>query len=62
MEIPQPGAELELQVLAYATATATPDLSWICDLSSSLLQHWILNPVSKARDQTHMPTETMLGP
>ena len=35
-----------------ATATATLDLSLICDLHHSLWQHRILNPQSKAMDQT----------
>ena len=48
--------------VAYATATATPDPSCICDLCHSLWQHWILNPVREARDQTRIPTDTMLGP
>ena len=39
---------------AYATATATPDLSCTCDLCHSLQQCWILNPLSKARDQNHI--------
>ena len=39
---------------AYATATATPNLNCICDLCCSLYQHWILNPLSDARDQTHI--------
>ena len=30
MEVPRLGAELELQLLAYATATATQDPSHIC--------------------------------
>ena len=34
---------------AYATGTATPYLSYICDLWCSLWQHWILNPMSEAR-------------
>ena len=42
--------ELELQLLASATATAMPDLSCICDLCHSLWQYRILNPLSKARD------------
>ena len=25
-------------------------------------QHWILNPLSEARDRTHILTETTLGP
>ena len=41
-------------VEAYATATAIPDLRCICDLHCSLWQHWILNPLSKARDRTHI--------
>ena len=48
------GVELELQLLAYATATAIPDLSRIYDLHHSSGQHQILNPLSKARDQTCM--------
>ena len=52
MEIPSLGVELELQLLAYVTATATQDPSWICDLHHSLWQCWILNLLSEARDQT----------
>jgi len=32
MEVPRQGAELELQLTAYTTATATWDLSRVCDL------------------------------
>ena len=35
---------------AYATATATPDLSCICDLHHSSQQRQILNALSEARD------------
>ena len=31
MEVPRLGVELELQLPAYTTATATPDLSHVCD-------------------------------
>ena len=31
MEVPRLGVESELQLPAYATATAIPDLSYICD-------------------------------
>ena len=43
---------MELQPLAYATATATPDLSHICNLRHSSGQCQILNPLSEARDRT----------
>ena len=56
---PRTGAKLEMQLMAYAMATATLDLSCICDLCHGLWQRWILNPVSKARDQTHVVTEMM---
>ena len=36
-------------------ATATPDLSCVCDLHHSSWQCWILNPLSKARDRTCNP-------
>ena len=52
MEDPRLGAELELQLLTYTTAT--PDLSHICNLHQSLWQCQILNPLSKARDRTHI--------
>ena len=32
MEVPRVGVILELQLAAYATATAMPDLSHVCDL------------------------------
>ena len=50
MEVPRLEAESELQLLAYATATATWDLSGICDLHHS--SHQIPDPLAKARDQT----------
>ena len=52
MEVPRLGVELELQLPAYTTATAMPDLNHICDLHHSSWQHGILNPLSKARDPT----------
>ena len=52
MEVPRLGVKLELQLLAYTTATATPDLSHVCDLRQSSGQHRILNPLSEARDRT----------
>lgn len=49
MEVPRLGVELELQMLAYTTATATRDPShtahWQC---------WIPDSLSKARDQTRI--------
>jgi len=53
MEIPRLGIELELQLPAYTTATATRDPSRICDLHHSSQQCWILNPPGKARNRTH---------
>ena len=54
MEVSRLGVESELQLLAYTTATATWDLSPICNLHRSSWQHQILNPLSEARDQTHI--------
>ena len=54
------GVESELQLLAYSTATAMPDLSHICNLRHSLQQRWILNLLSKARDQTCILMDTTL--
>ena len=44
MEVPRPGVKLEMQWLAYATATATPEPSCVCDLHHSSWQRWIFNP------------------
>ena len=51
-EVPRLGVELELQLPAYAIATATQDLSCLCDLHHSSQRRGILNPLSEARDQT----------
>ena len=48
--VPRLGVESELQLLATATATAMRDPSCFCDLLHSSQQHWIFNPLSKARD------------
>ena len=50
MEVPWLGVKSELQLQAYATATATPDPSHFCEISFSLQQHLISNPLSEARD------------
>ena len=52
MEVPRLGVQSELQLPAYATATAIPDPSGVFDLHHSSWQCWILNLLSKARDRT----------
>ena len=54
MEGPRRGVQSELQLPDHATATATQDLSHICDLHHSSQQPQILNPLSEARDQTRV--------
>ena len=48
MEVPRLGIESDLQLPAYTTATATQDLSRVCDLHRCSWQHQILNPLSEA--------------
>ena len=52
--VPRLGVELQLQLPAYttATATATPEASCIFNLHRSSQPCWILNPLSEARDRT----------
>ena len=50
MEVPRLGVESELQLPAYTTATATWDLSCMCDLHHSSWPCWVLIPLSEARD------------
>ena len=47
MEVPRPGVEWELQLLAYTTATQDP--SHICDPHHSSWRRRILTPLSGAR-------------
>ena len=50
--------KLELQLPAYATTTATQDLSYVCNLCFSLQQRWVLNTLRKAQDWTCILTDT----
>ena len=52
MEFLRLGVESELQLLAYTKATETQELSHVLYHSSG--QYQILNPLSEARDQTHV--------
>ena len=58
MEVPRPEIKWELLLPAYTTATAMLDPSPICNLRHSLSQHWILNPLSEARDWTCILMDT----
>ena len=58
MEFPRLGVEPELQMLAYAAATALPDLSHVSDLHQSSWQCRILNPLSEAKDTPHILMDT----
>ena len=49
MEVPRLEAESELQLSAYIIATATQDLSLICDQHHRSRQSWIFNPLSHNR-------------
>jgi len=52
MEVSRLGVKLELQLLAYTTATAMPNPGHVFDLHHSSWLRGILNPLSEARDQT----------
>ena len=54
----QARVESELQLLAYAIATAIPDPSCVYNIHHSSQQHRILNPLSEARDRTHILMDT----
>ena len=58
MEVCGLGVESEPQRPAYAIATAMPHLSLLCKLHHSLQQWWIINPLSEARDWTHILIDT----
>ena len=52
LEVPRLGVKQELQPASCATAIATWDLSRVCNVHHSSWQCRIVNPLSKARDQT----------
>ena len=54
MEVPSLGVELEPQLPAYVTATATRDPNCVCDLHHSSRQCRIPDTLSKSRDRTHI--------
>ena len=56
MEVPRLGVDSELQL--PASATAMPDPSHVCNLHHGSWQHWILDPLSEARDQTCILMDT----
>ena len=58
MGVPRLGGKLELQLLTYATDTATWNLSCICSLYHSSQQHQILNPLSETKGQTCVLMDT----
>ena len=58
MEVPRLEVELELQLLAYTTPTATQDPSLICNPHHSSWQRRILNSLSEARNQTPILIDT----
>ena len=59
-EVPRLGVKSELQMPAYAKATATAmmGLSHVCELQRHSRQRWILNPLSEARDGIHILMDT----
>ena len=56
MEVPRPGVESELQLLAYATTTAMQDLSLVFNLHHR--SQATLDPLSRARDGTCILMDT----
>ena len=58
MEVPKLGVKSELQLPAYTTAIAMPDLSCICALRCSSQQCQILNSLSEARDGSRILMDT----
>ena len=58
MEVPGLGGDLELQLPAYTTATATWDPIHVCDLHLSSRRRRILHPLSEARDRTGVLMDT----
>ena len=61
MQFPRRGVQSELQLLAYTTATATQDLSRVCDLHRSSWQHQILQHTERGEESNPSPHRYYLG-
>ena len=61
MEVHRLGVQLELQLPACTTATATSDPGLVYRLPHSLQQHQILNPLNEARAQTPVLIDNKSG-
>ena len=59
MGVPRLGVESELQMPAYATATAKWDPSHICDPHHSSQQHQIPDLLSQGRDSNRLLRDTV---
>ena len=57
MDVPRLGGKSSKLQLP-TTATTPQDLSCVCNLHHSSRQCWVLTPLSKARDQTHILMNT----
>ena len=55
MEVPRLGVQLELQLPACASATATSGLSSVCDLHHNSRQHRILKPTEQGQGLNPQP-------
>lgn len=62
MGVPRTGVASKLWLPAYTTAAAMLDPSCIFDLHRRAGQLQILNPLWKARDETHIPKVTTWVP
>ena len=58
----QARGQIEAVAAGLRHSHSNVDLSLVCDLRHSSWQLWIFNPLSKARDQTCILIETVLGP
>ena len=54
----QARGQIGVQLPAYTTAIAMPDLSHICDLHSHSRQCQILNTLGRSRDRTYILLDT----
>ena len=62
MEVPRLEVEVELQLPAYTTATATPDLSCVYDLHHSSRQSQTPDPLSQGLNHVLIDTSRVLNP
>ena len=60
-EVPRLEVKIRAAAASLHHSYSHTDPSHVCDLHHSSQQHWVFNPLSEARDRTHILVDTISG-